>query len=355
MLGPLEERLGDEGVCELLEVGLGMGARPRLSGECCSLPLLFVCASDFFATVRDDEIGWLQSLLVTRCDESYGYVPQAKGLRIAALFDSALARLSQDQISSCQTSSLCGTDIVESLRTTAQTTVQTIVRKVFQRLPSQPSSSTSPGISAYGLPTHIELLRVLIALLNPTDQAHTDSMRLSALSILHTALQTSGGRIAAHNDLADQVRDTAARYLFQLIRTDNPVILGAGLRTTSTMLATMQSSLKLQLELFLCFLIDRLAPPVTALPNGLPPSAKPSHLSGAAMSRPSSPAPGAGANIADSVTVPPETRELLLETLAQLARRQSFMVDCWVNYDCESESEDVYERLVGFLTRVSFG
>lgn len=33
MLGPLEQRLGDEGVCELLEVGLGMGARPRLSGE----------------------------------------------------------------------------------------------------------------------------------------------------------------------------------------------------------------------------------------------------------------------------------------------------------------------------------
>lgn len=192
---------------------------------------------------------------------------------------------------------------------------------------------------------------MLIALLNPTDQAHTDSMRLSALSILHTALQTSGGRIAAHIDLADQVRDTAARYLFQLIRTDNPVILGAGLRTTSTMLATMQPSLKLQLELFLCFLIDRLAPPPTATPNGLPPSAKPSHLGGA-MSRPSSPAPGASANIADSVTVPAETRELLLETLAQLARRKSFMVDCWVNYDCESESEDVYERLVGFLTRV---
>lgn len=33
MCGPLEVGLSDEGVCELLEVGLGMGARPRLSGE----------------------------------------------------------------------------------------------------------------------------------------------------------------------------------------------------------------------------------------------------------------------------------------------------------------------------------
>lgn len=175
-------------------------------------------------------------------------------------------------------------------------------------------------------------------------------MRLSALSTLDTALQTSGGRIAVHNDLADQVRDTAARYLFQLIRTDNPVILGAGLRTTSTMLATMGSNLKLQLELFICFLIDRLQPPplVSAGPTALP-----AHL-GTGLSRPSSPAPGAMSASTDSTaSVPSETRELLLETLAQLARKQSFMVDCWVNYDCESESEDVYERLVAFLTRVS--
>jgi len=29
------------------------------------------------------------------------------------------------------------------------------------------------------------------------------------------------------------------------------------------------------------------------------------------------------------------------------------MVDCWVNFDCSTESEDIFERLIAFLTRVS--
>lgn len=41
----------------------------------------------------------------------------------------------------------------------------------------------------------------------------------------------------------------------------------------------------------------------------------------------------------------------MLETLTQIALRPSFMVDCWVNYDCSADSEDIFERLIGFLTR----
>lgn len=31
----------------------------------------------------------------------------------------------------------------------------------------------------------------------------------------------------------------------------------------------------------------------------------------------------------------------------------SFMVDLWINFDSDPESEDVFERLIEFLTRVS--
>jgi brefeldin A-resistance guanine nucleotide exchange factor 1 len=31
------------------------------------------------------------------------------------------------------------------------------------------------------------------------------------------------------------------------------------------------------------------------------------------------------------------------------------MVDCWVNFDCSTDSEDMFERLIAFLTRVSNG
>jgi len=43
----------------------------------------------------------------------------------------------------------------------------------------------------------------------------------------------------------------------------------------------------------------------------------------------------------------------MLETLAQVASKPSFMVDCWVNFDCSTESEDMFERLIAFLIRVS--
>jgi hypothetical protein len=43
----------------------------------------------------------------------------------------------------------------------------------------------------------------------------------------------------------------------------------------------------------------------------------------------------------------------MMETLAQLATRKSFMVDLYVNYDCDQGSDNVFERLIEFLTRVS--
>jgi brefeldin A-resistance guanine nucleotide exchange factor 1 len=60
------------------------------------------------------------------------------------------------------------------------------------------------------------LLRVLISLLNPNDLTHTDSMRLSALAVLNTALEVGGKHIALWPDLVDGLRDEGCRYLFQV-------------------------------------------------------------------------------------------------------------------------------------------
>ena len=76
--------------------------------------------------------------------------------------------------------------------------------------------SIQPMFTPYGLPTILELLRVLIALLNPSDQAHTDSMRLSALAILNTALEVGGASLGNWPELREGVRDEGCRYLFQV-------------------------------------------------------------------------------------------------------------------------------------------
>lgn len=73
-----------------------------------------------------------------------------------------------------------------------------------------------PPFTPYGLPTILELLRVLIALLNPSDQAHTDSMRYAALAVLNTALEVGGNGLGTWPELREGVRDEGCKYLFQV-------------------------------------------------------------------------------------------------------------------------------------------
>ena len=190
-----------------------------------------------------------------------------------------------------------------------------------------------------GLPSILELLRVLVNILDPNDRLHTDSTRLTALRILDTAFEVAGSYIANYPSLVTLIQDHGCKYLFQLARSDNPNVLYMSLRVISAMFETMRRELKLQQELFLTFTIDRLAPPQNAVKT---------HLTKSGVSpRPSTPVPGSPR--LGSVSVEPElekapstprflvapargdTRELLLETLALISRHPSFMVDLYTN------------------------
>lgn len=165
------------------------------------------------------------------------------------------------------------------------------------------------------------------------------------------------------------VADTGCKYLFQLARSDNPSVLSLALRTIATIFETMRPYLKLQQELLISFLIDKLTPPPGTTGGsqnvrlGIPHSQKSKGASSAAStsdagekekdaesdddSKPASRSGKAGITPARG-----ETRELMLETLGHLSRYPEFMVDVWVNYDCDIACEDVFERLIGFLAKV---
>ncbi|KAG9071043.1 GDP/GTP exchange factor for ARF [Linnemannia hyalina] len=214
---------------------------------------------------------------------------------------------------------------------------------------------------SYGLPSIRELLRVLISLLNPQDQQHTDRMRLMALSILDVALEAGGRSITKFHALMALVSDDMCKHLFQLARTDNIPILALTLRVISTVFDTMKTDLKLQQELFLSFLLDRLSPPAFAVkplpfnPDfGEPPrpivTPEPEN-----SSRAGSPSPSVKSSKGEKVeltTAHGEVRELLLECLGQFARSPTFMADLWVNYDCGLDTCDLFQDMVKFLTRV---
>lgn len=68
----------------------------------------------------------------------------------------------------------------------------------------------------YGLPSIKEILRVLISLLNPHDQQHTDSMRLMSLGLLNIAFEVGGKSVGHHPILRALVADELCKYLFQV-------------------------------------------------------------------------------------------------------------------------------------------
>ncbi|KAI9494797.1 hypothetical protein BDB00DRAFT_817115 [Zychaea mexicana] len=242
------------------------------------------------------------------------------------------------------------------------------------------TESTGPApLKPYGLPAIRELLRVLISLLNPHEHKHTDSMRLMALSILNVAFEVGGKSISRFETLRILVADEFCKYLFQLAKTDTTPLLTLTLRVISTVIDTMRPHLKLQQELFLFFLIERLSPSSGAGSRGmvidvdeegtisLVPSStsKDTAASGekaaAAKSHvdvrsgsPSVYARSGKNNGSEYAMVSPEVRELLLECLLQCARIPTFMVDLWFNYDCDLSCGDLFEEIIQFLSKNSF-
>ncbi|KAG8947301.1 GDP/GTP exchange factor for ARF [Tulasnella sp. 424] len=291
----------------------------------------------------------------------------------------------------------CQMRLSESLRRCAETAMHSMVRRVFSKLdgldPELDNESVEaqgattklgtidylltsaiPASTPYGLPSAQELLRVLVNLLDPHDMQHSDSIRLSILGILNAGLEASGTRIARFKSLSTMLLDQGCKYLFQLARSENVNVVRLSLRAIVTLFDTMREDLKLQFELFISFTMDRLAPPV----NPLPPKVQLSLNAGNSRKAPSSPGTprpdgqGSGSlDLSDPLSLeggllgdqtPPTprpgvvpakglTRELMLETLAYIARQPTFMVDLWANYDCDVNCEDLFERLISFMAR----
>lgn len=184
--------MSDESVCELLEVGLGMLARARLGeglrgmAQGCVQGIVRAAFGRLRGLTQEDVDGLLEA----------GRNASRRGSKASVKKDEEGAGPEQEQ------------EEDDDERMPYFYSISS-----FAKL-----TGLAPLFTPYGLPTILELLRVLIALLNPSDQAHTDSMRLSALAILNTALETGGSSLGNWPELLEGVRDEGCRYLFQVSR-----------------------------------------------------------------------------------------------------------------------------------------
>ncbi|KAI0721619.1 Sec7-domain-containing protein [Cerioporus squamosus] len=342
MCGSVGMMLGDIEICELLETVLTTSCQMRLS-----------------EILRRSAEETLHQLVRTAFARLHDFDPEAEERKLAddGDLEGGEMKMSVSAAVLHQEQPPSPTEPPDEQAGTEQGQPTDALPPLEEPPPETPSVPRAP----YGLPSILELLRVLINILDPNDQAHTDSTRLTALRTLNVAFEVSGTRICAYPSLSALVLDHGCKYLFQLARSDHPVVLQTSLRTIVTMFETMRPKLKLQQELFLAFTIDRLAAPAPSGPKNMTLAQK--ALTGSP--RGGTPVPGTpllGPPESDPekipstprLLVPPargDTRELLLETLCQISRHPSFMVDLYTNYDCDMNCENMFERLIEFAAK----
>ena len=103
--------------------------------------------------------------------------------------------------------------------------VSTALGTTVEESETSPKSTTIVGEEGpgqpYGIPAIRELLRVLVALVNPHDNQYTDQVRLVALGVLQTILETSGKTLDRFFSLRGLVTEDLCKHLFQVI----PILL----------------------------------------------------------------------------------------------------------------------------------
>ncbi|KAI1369319.1 Sec7-domain-containing protein [Xylaria arbuscula] len=346
--GPGGALLSDESVCEMMETGLTMCCQSRLSEllrrtaeaamvRMCQiifehLKHLEVQAGDDLAVLDDQANGDTEALRM---------VPSTNGNDVIASSD---APQTEERVSS-------STDLSNNDADSSSTSANS-------------DAPDSLEIRPYSLPSMKELFRVLVDLLDPHDKQQGDTMRVMALRIIHVALEVAGPSIARHPALAVVAEDRLCRHLFQLVRSDNMAILQESLIVAGTLLETCRGVLKLQQELFLSYLIGCLHPPVEipweanidpSLYDGIPqrPSSSKPPASPAGNSRASTPVPVRDRQKLgmEGGTRKPDARQAMVESVSALARMPSFLVELFVNYDCDTNRQNLCEDMIGLLSR----
>ena len=397
--GPGGDLLGDESICEMMETGLSMCCQTRLSDllrRKAEMSMVTMCQTIFERLKSlEIEVGEDIGLLEAEVEDSANVVMNdpavngPAGARETPATNGSSAT-NNDQINGGPTETVEVPNTLQqqaneilnsnpsepdasaqdSNTASAPTEAESLPMKAssldLSQTPSEQQSDEQISIKPYSLPSIRELFRVLVDLLQPHNRQHGDPLRVMALRIIDVALEVAGPSISKHPSLAMLAKDDLCRYLFQLVRSENMSLLNESLRVAGTLLATCREVLKLQQELFLSYLVACLHPRVEIddelgidplLYEGVPKTpklVKPA-ASQAASGR-STPVPIKERQKLgmEGGSRKPDSREAMVESIGALTRIPSYLVELYVNYDCETDRSDLCEDLVGLLSRNAF-
>ncbi|KAF3767493.1 Sec7-domain-containing protein [Cryphonectria parasitica EP155] len=349
--GPGGDILSDESVCDMMGRGLTICSRPRFSEvlrQTAEASMVRMCQIIFEDLKHlEEEAGEESDALDKKTNGDMDTVnmdPSANGTEIPV----SAAETASDLPRTSESASTDSSGTAEADQAT---------------IASETATAESLDLRPYSLPSVRELFRVLVNFLDPHDRKHPDTMRVMALRIIHVALEVAGPSIARHPALATIAEDRLCFYLFQLIRSDHTAILQESLLVAGTLLSTCRGVLKLQQEKFLSYLVACLHVSLE-IPRepGIDPSLYADIPQTPKLVRP--PPSQMGSGRATPVPVrerqslgleggarKPDARQAMVENICVLARMPTFLVELFVNYDCDPNLADLCEDMVGMLSR----
>ncbi|EPY53627.1 guanyl-nucleotide exchange factor [Schizosaccharomyces cryophilus OY26] len=220
------------------------------------------------------------------------------------------------------------------------------------------SQIESSEITPFGIESIREVLRVLISFIDSKNQHFSDQVKSMALRFINAAFEVAGEHMGNFPSLRILISDTLCKSLLQLIRHSQTPVLTNSLIVMTTLLQAMPHHLKLQQELFISYLISCLQIPTQISKDSGLDSSLVRAISSTNLVNDQNPDRATPTSFSerkrfvfDNEGSPPEIRELIVECFGSLSRIPGFLVDLYVNYDCDPQMSDLASDLIRVLTR----
>nr|GMC98198.1 ARF guanine-nucleotide exchange factor GNL2 [Ipomoea batatas] len=219
------------------------------------------------------------------------------------------------------------------LQRSARFTMHELVHIVYSRLPEvevtdwenseSDTEDSAMDDSGYGIRAAVDIFHFLCSLLNVVEVVESDgvtyqtadeSIQLFALVLINSAIELSGDSIGMHPKLLRMIQDDLFHHLIHYGSCSRPLVLSMICSTVLNIYHFLRRSVRLQLEAFFSFVLFKVA--------------------------------GATNTLA--------LQEVAVEGLINFCRQPTFVVEAYVNYDCDPTFRTVFEDTGKLLCRHAY-
>ncbi|KAL3532432.1 hypothetical protein ACH5RR_005953 [Cinchona calisaya] len=218
------------------------------------------------------------------------------------------------------------------LQRSARYTMQELIQIIYYRLPdievndwenSESDTEDSNLDSGFGIRAAVDIFHFFCSLLNVVEVGEIEALHTQtadgdvqffALALINSAIELSGDSIGKHPKLLRMVQDDLFHHLIHYGTYSSPLVLSMICSTVLNIYHFLRRSVRLQLEAFFTFVLFR------------------------------------AANLGNS----PPLQEVATEAIVNFCRQPTFIIEIYVNYDCDPIFGNTFEEIGRLLCKHAF-